>query len=110
LQSLGWRVLPVHPSADVLLGELVHASLAHITEPIDLVDVFRPAVEAPGIARAAVAAGARALWLQLGISSAEARAIATDGGLDYIEDRCAGADAVAWGLRAPRAQDPGHPR
>jgi hypothetical protein len=64
------------------------ASLAEIDEPIDLVDVFRRPEYTPDHAREAVAAGAKALWLQLGIRSAEARRIAADGGLDYVEDAC----------------------
>lgn len=88
LQAHGFRIIPVHPSADELLGEKVYRSLADIPEPVDLVDVFRPAPEAPGIARQAVAIGAKTLWLQQGIVSAEARRIATEGGLDYVEDRC----------------------
>lgn len=88
LQAAGFRIIPVHPSAGELLGEKVYRSLADIPEPVDLVDVFRPAPEAPGIAREAVAIGAKTLWLQQGIVSAEARRIATDAGLTYIEDRC----------------------
>ncbi|KAA9161876.1 CoA-binding protein [Amycolatopsis acidicola] len=88
LQAAGFRIIPVHPSADVLLGERVYRSLAEIPFPVDIVDVFRPAPEAPGIAGQAVAIGAKALWLQQGIVSAEARRIATDGELAYIEDRC----------------------
>jgi predicted CoA-binding protein len=64
------------------------ASLDEVPEPIDIVDVFRRPEHTPDVARAAVAAGARALWLQLGIASDEARAIATDAGLTYVEDRC----------------------
>ncbi len=59
-----------------------------------MVDVFRPAVEAPDIARQAVAIGARALWLQLGIVSDQARAIAEAAGLDYVEDLCMGRESV----------------
>ncbi|WP_435159225.1 CoA-binding protein [Amycolatopsis sacchari] len=88
LQAAGFRIIPVHPSADVLLGERVYRSLTDIPEPVDLVDVFRPAAEAPGIARQAVAIGAKTLWLQQGIVSAEARRIAEEAGLDYVEDRC----------------------
>ncbi|MTD58778.1 CoA-binding protein [Amycolatopsis pithecellobii] len=88
LQAHGFRIIPVHPVADELLGEKVYRSLSEIPEPIDLVDVFRPAPEAPGIAREAVAIGAKTLWLQQGIVSAEARRIATEAGLDYVEDRC----------------------
>lgn len=81
-------MIPVHPSADVLLGERVYRSLADIPEPVDLVDVFRPATEAPEIARQAVAIGAKTLWLQQGIVSPEARRIAEEAGLTYVEDRC----------------------
>lgn len=88
LQAAGFRVIPVHPAADELLGERVYRSLADIPEPVDIVDVFRPAPEAPGIAEQAVAIGAKALWLQQGIVSPEARRIAAEGGLDYVEDRC----------------------
>ncbi|GAA1941434.1 CoA-binding protein [Amycolatopsis minnesotensis] len=88
LQSYGFRIVPVHPVADELLGEKVYRSLADIPEPVDVVDVFRPAPEAAGIAEQAVAIGAKALWLQQGIVSPEARAIAEAAGLDYVEDRC----------------------
>ncbi|WP_215541269.1 CoA-binding protein [Amycolatopsis sp. CA-230715] len=88
LQAYGFRIIPVHPVADELLGEKVYRSLSDIPEPVDVVDVFRPAPEAAGIAEQAVAIGAKALWLQQGIVSPEARAIAEGAGLDYVEDRC----------------------
>jgi predicted CoA-binding protein len=88
LQAAGFRIIPVHPSATELLGEKVYRTLADIPEPVDLVDVFRPSAEAPGIAEQAVAIGAKALWLQEGIVSVEARAIAEGAGLEYVEDRC----------------------
>ncbi|SEP26037.1 CoA-binding protein [Amycolatopsis saalfeldensis] len=88
LQAHGFRIIPVHPSATELLGEKVYRSLKDIPEPVDLVDVFRPSREAAGIAADAVAIGAKALWLQQGIVSAEARRIAEDAGLEYVEDRC----------------------
>jgi predicted CoA-binding protein len=66
----------------------VVASLDEVPEPIDLVDVFRRPEHTPDVAREAVAAGARALWLQLGIANPEARAIAEAGGLRYVEDHC----------------------
>jgi uncharacterized protein len=99
LQQLGWRIVPVHPRAEEILGETAYRRLGDIPEPVDLVDVFRPPAEAPGVARQAVAIGAKALWLQLGIRSAEARRIAEDAGLDYVEDDCTGALALRWGLR-----------
>ncbi|TVT54987.1 CoA-binding protein [Amycolatopsis cynarae] len=88
MQAAGFRIIPVHPSADELLGERVYRSLTDIPEPVDLVDVFRPAAEAPGIAHQAVEIGARSLWLQEGIVSPEARRIAMEAGLDYVEDEC----------------------
>ena len=66
----------------------MRASLADIDEPIDVVDVFRRPDAAPDVAREAVAARAKALWLQLGISSGEARRIAAEAGLDYVENAC----------------------
>lgn len=88
LQRRGFRVIPINPYADTLFGERVYRSLLDVPEKIDLVDVFRPAEDAPEVARQAVAVGARALWLQLGIRSNEAREIAEAAGLDYVENEC----------------------
>jgi len=91
MQSQGFRVIPVNPTADQILGEPVVRSLSEIAEQVDIVDVFRPASEAPAIAADAVAIGASVLWLQLGIASDEARDIATAGGLTVVMDACIGA-------------------
>ena len=88
MQQHGWRIIPVNPHADTILGEPVHRTLGDVPEQVGLVNVFRPSEQTPDIARQAVAAGATALWLQLGIASAEARAIAEEAGLLYVEDRC----------------------
>jgi predicted CoA-binding protein len=89
LLSQGYRVIPVRPlDCDGVLGVPCVASLADIDEQIDLVDVFRREDAAPGHAQEAVEAGAGAFWLQLGLRSAEARRIATQAGLDYVEDAC----------------------
>jgi predicted CoA-binding protein len=88
LQRRGFRIIPINPYADTLFGERVYRSLAEVPEKIDVVDVFRPAADAPDIARQAVAVGAKALWLQLDIRSDEARRIAESAGLDYVEDEC----------------------
>ena len=101
MQRLGWRIIPVNPHADQILGEQVYRRLGDIPEQIGLVDVFRPPWQAPDIARQAVAAGATALWLQLGIASAEARAIAEGAGLLYVEDRCLVIEQRRLGLQAP---------
>ena len=99
MQSAGFRVIPVHPSADEILGERAYRSLGEIPEPIDLVNVFRPAAEAPGIAREAAGAGAKALWLQLGIVSDDAREIAQGAGLQYVENRCIAVERARFGVR-----------
>jgi uncharacterized protein len=89
LVEQGYRVIPVRPlDCDEVLGVPCVGSLAEIDEPIDLVDVFRRAEAAPGHAREAVAAGAKAFWLQLGLRSDEARTICEDAGIDYVEDLC----------------------
>jgi predicted CoA-binding protein len=92
LQQAGFRIVPVNPQASELLGERVYPTLSAIPFPVEIVLVFRPASFAVAIAEEAVAVGAKALWLQLGISSAEARRVATEAGLRYVEDRCAGVE------------------
>jgi len=91
MRSQHFRVIPVNPTADEVLGEPAFRSLSEITELVDVVDVFRPAEEAPAIAADAVAIGASVLWLQLGIVSEEASEIATAGGLTVVMDACIGA-------------------
>ena len=89
LLQQGYDVIPVRPrDCDEVLGVPRVGSLAEVDRPIDLVDVFRRADAAPDVAREAVTVGARAFWLQLGWRSDEARRIAVDGGLDYVEDEC----------------------
>jgi predicted CoA-binding protein len=98
LQSQGYRILPVNPRGGEILGEHVFPSLADIDVPVDVVDVFRPAQEAPDIARQAVAIGAKVLWLQEGIVSEEARRIGEAAGLTVVMDRCMRATHRALGL------------
>ena len=88
LLSVGYRVLPVNPRADEVLGVPCAASLAELGEPVDVVDVFRRSERCAETAREAAAAGAGALWLQLGIRSDEARQVAGEAGMDYVEDAC----------------------
>jgi predicted CoA-binding protein len=101
MQRLGWRIIPVNPRGGRILGEVAYPSLADVPGDAGFVDVFRPPWQAPDIARQAVAAGASALWLQLGIASGEARAIAEAAGLLYVEDRCLAVEARRLGVRAP---------
>lgn len=89
MQSNGYRIIPVNPAVNgQILGEQVYATLADVPEPIDIVNVFRRSEYTPEIAREAVAAGAKVLWLQQGIISEEAAQIADEGGLKVIMDRC----------------------
>jgi len=89
LLGQGYRVIPVRPlDCDDVHGIPCVASLAEIDEPIDLVDVFRRVDACPDVARQAVEVGAKAVWLQLGLVSPEARAIAEEAGVDYVENEC----------------------
>lgn len=88
MQAKGYRIIPVNPNAQSILGEKCYAKLADVPEPIDIVNVFRRPEHTPQIAEEAVAAGAKVLWLQLGIASDEAARIAQAGGLTVIMDRC----------------------
>jgi uncharacterized protein len=88
LLEQGYDVIPVRPHVREVLGRPCVSSLAEIERPIDLVDVFRRAEFCPAVAQEAVAAGAKALWLQLGIVSPEAQGIAEGAGLDYVENEC----------------------
>jgi predicted CoA-binding protein len=88
LQRDGYEIVPVNPGLDEVLGEKAYATLADIPGKVDLVDVFRREEHLPGIARAAAAIGSPALFVQQGLISPEARAIAAEAGMDYIEDRC----------------------
>jgi predicted CoA-binding protein len=90
LQERGYRIVPVNPNEREVLGERAYPSLAEVPDDveIDVVDVFRRAEDTPPIARQAVAAGAKVLWLQDGIVNDEARRIAEDAGLTVIMGVC----------------------
>jgi uncharacterized protein len=103
LQRRGFRIIPINPYADMLFGERVYRSVLDVPEKIDIVDVFRPAHDAPEVARQAVAVGAKALWLQLDIRSDEARAIAQAAGLDFVEDECTAVIASLFQIRKTAA-------
>ncbi|MFJ6149689.1 MULTISPECIES: CoA-binding protein [Micromonospora] len=98
MQQYGWRIIPVNPTVDELFGERAYKTLADIPHPVDMVDVFRPAADAVQVVREAAAIGAPAVWLQLGIVSAEARQIAEEAGMDYVEDRCLAVERAAAAL------------
>ena len=90
MQKYGFKVIPVNPRAkgEKILGEEVFGKLDEIKTPIDIVDVFRPSKEALDIAKDTVKINAKVLWLQLGISSNEAKTLVEKNNIDYIENRC----------------------
>lgn len=94
LQAHGWRIIPVNPvaaaSGATILGEAVYASLQEASQhaSIDVVDVFRNSEDVPPVAQEAIAIGARALWLQLGVENAPAAAAAQAAGLWVVQNRC----------------------
>jgi predicted CoA-binding protein len=98
MQRAGFRIVPLNPFVSNLLGEQAYGKLADVPFPVEVVLVFRPSAEAAGIAREAVAIGAKALWLQQGIVSEEARHIAESAGLLYVEDRCMGVERAVHGI------------
>ena len=88
MQEHGYRIIPVNPKYDEILGEKCWPDLKSIPEPVDIVDVFRKPQDCVGVAQDAVAIGAKVLWLQLGVVNDEAAHIAEAGGLDVVMDRC----------------------
>lgn len=84
----GFRVIPVRPGVEEILGQKAYARLEDIPDHVDIVDVFRRAEDTPPVAESAVRIGAGALWLQLGIENEVAASIATAGGLDVVQNRC----------------------
>ena len=100
LRQRGWEVVPVNPNDPEVLGVPSVPSVAALPEGVDVVNVFRPADEAPGIVREAAERGVKAVWLQKGIASDEARALAEAAGVSYVENTCMGVVAAANDLRA----------
>ncbi len=90
MQKYGFKVIPVNPDSkgEKILGEEVFEKLVDIEIPIDIVDIFRPSVEALKLAEDAVKIGAKVLWLQLGIRNQEAKEIVESNNIKYIENRC----------------------
>ena len=88
LLRAGYRVFPVNPGEKDVFGQRAYASLADLPETVDIVNVFRRSELTPAVATEAVAHGAKVLWLQLGVSSDEAAAIATAGGLTVVMNSC----------------------
>jgi predicted CoA-binding protein len=96
LQAKGKRIVPVHPTAETVLGEQGYATLADIPFPVDVVDVFVSTPKAGPVADEAVAIGAKAVWFQLGVLDQVAWIRTTEAGLMMVMDTC---PAIEWGKR-----------
>ncbi len=88
LQNQGYRIIPVNPKCDAILGERCYASLRDIPEPVDIVDIFRQVEAIPAIVEEAIAIGAKVVWMQLGLEHPEAAARARSAGLQVVMNRC----------------------
>ena len=97
MQAHGWRIVPVNPKASVILGEKVYPSLTEAArhEHIDLVNCFRNSADIPPIVDEAIAIGAKAIWMQLGIEHAAAAERARAAGLLVVQNRCLKIDHAA---------------
>jgi predicted CoA-binding protein len=88
LKEQGYRIIPVNPKLSQILGEVCYPELTSIREPVEVVDIFRRAEEAPGIVDQAIAIGARVIWMQEGIVNEAAAQKAREAGLLVVMDRC----------------------
>lgn len=96
MQRFGYRIVPVRPALDQVLGETAYAKLADIPFPVDLVNVFREAAAIPGVVEETLAIAAPALWIQEGIVHDQAAEQARAAGLTVVMDRCIYKDYLRW--------------
>jgi predicted CoA-binding protein len=88
LKEQGYKIIPVNPGAQEILGEVCYPDLGSISEPVDVVDIFRSSEEVPAIVEEAIKIGAKVVWMQLGVINEEAAARARGVGLLVVMDRC----------------------
>jgi uncharacterized protein len=88
LQEHGYRIVPVRPKADEILGEKCYASLRDIPFPVDVVDIFRQVEAIPGIVEDAIAIGAKVVWMQLGLAENQSAQRAREAGLQVVMNKC----------------------
>jgi predicted CoA-binding protein len=102
VQDRGYRTIPVNPriTGEHVHGEYIWRELGQIGQPIDIVDIFRKSEDVGPVVDEAIAVGAKAIWMQLGIRNAEAAAKAEEAGLKVVEDRCLKIDLARSGLHA----------
>ncbi len=88
LQEQGYRIIPVNPTADVILGERAYKSLSDVKEPYDIVDIFRPSEDVPPIVDEAIRGPAKVIWMQLGITNNAAAKKAERAGKIVVQNAC----------------------
>jgi uncharacterized protein len=88
LQSKGYRIIPVNPGADSILGEKVYKSLSEITQPVDIVDIFMRSEKVVPVVEEAIKLRPKAVWLQLGITNDEAKDLTERSGIAFVSDKC----------------------
>jgi predicted CoA-binding protein len=98
LLAAGYHVIPVNPNETEVLGQRAYPSLEAITEPVDIVNVFRRSEYTPPLADDAAKIGAKAIWLQLGVANEDTAKRAKDAGLIVVMDKCIGATHLALGI------------
>jgi uncharacterized protein len=98
MQAQGYRIVPVNPDETEVLGERAYPDLASAPGPVEFVNVFRRPEYCADVVRAAIAVGAKAVWLQLGIVSEEARCLAEEAGIAFVQDRCVLVDHRRFGI------------
>jgi predicted CoA-binding protein len=101
LQSRGYRVIPVNPACDELLGERCYPRLADIPDSVDVVDIFRRSSEAGRHVDEAISVGASAVWMQLGVIDHAAAERARSAGLQVVMDRCPAIEMPRLGISGP---------
>jgi uncharacterized protein len=88
LQQRGYRIIPVNPTVDQVLGEQSYPDLPSVPEKVDVVDIFRRSEDVPPIVEQAIQIGAKAIWMQEGVISEAAATRAREAGMDVVMDRC----------------------
>ena len=88
MKEHGYKIVPVNPGYDEILGEKCYSSLLDIPEPVDIVDIFRRSGDVPPIVEDAIKIGAKVVWMQLTVINEEAASRARDAGLEVVMNRC----------------------
>lgn len=96
MKAQGYRVIPVNPNEQTVIGEPAYPSLTAVPGPIDLVDIFRKSEDVLPVVEEAIARGAKAIWMQEGVVNEAAAQLAREAGLAVVMDRCWLKDHAAW--------------